>query len=123
MWAWKLAWLSLAPPPVGRAAAQTGDDGLDPSLRALAAELQAALAPVTPRASFRKDLRRDLAAVARQRRSPRIVLQRPPDYRRGLLIGAAAVSSAVSVAGLVAFFWRQRSQRASLAASESYASA
>lgn len=121
MWAWKVAWLSLATPAAGaegRAAAQAGEDGLDPALRALAAELRTALAPVRPRASFRRELRRELAAVARQRKSPRIVLQRPPDYRRGLLIGAAAVSSAVSVAGLVALLWRQRTQRLSLAASE-----
>ncbi len=118
MWAWKVAWLSLAPAPAGRAAAQGRDEAPEAALRALAAELQAALAPVAPRASFRRELRRELAAMARQRKSPRIVLQRPPDYRRGLLIGAAAVSSAVSVAGLVAFFWRQRAQRASLAASE-----
>ncbi len=83
-------------------------DGRDAGLRALAAELSIALAPVAPRAPFRLELGRELAAVARQRQSPRIVLQRPPSYRRGILIGAAAVSSAVSVAGLVALIWRRR---------------
>ncbi len=121
MWAWRAAWLSLTPPAAGagaRASVQAGEDELHPSLRVLAAELRLALAPVAPRASFRSELGRELAAVARQRRAPRIVLQRPPNYRRGLLIGAAAVSSAVSVAGLVALLWHQRAQRASLPAGQ-----
>jgi len=97
--------------------AGAGKEELDLALQALAAELQKALAPVAPRASFRRELGRELAAVARQQRAPRIVLQRPPNYRRGLLIGAAAVSSAVSVAGLVALLWHHRAQRASPAGS------
>jgi len=81
---------------------------LDPALHSLAAELRAALRPVAPPPAFRRQLGRDLIAAARQRRSVRIVMQRPPNYRRGLLIGAAAVSSAVSVAGLVAILWKRR---------------
>lgn len=84
---------------------------LDPALQALAAELRAALKPVTPPAAFRMQLGRGLATAGRQRRAVRIVVQQPRDYRRGLLIGAAAVSSAVSVAGVVALIRRHRSRQ------------
>ena len=93
--------------------AGAGEYEEDPALRAPVAELRATLAPVTPRESFRRELGRELVAVARQRTSPRIILQEPRNYRRGLLIGAAAVSSAVSVAGLVALLWRHRAQETS----------
>jgi len=89
----------------------------------LADRLRAALASVAPAASFRQELGRELAAVARERRAPRVVLQRPRNYRRGILIGAAAVSSAVSVAGLVALIWHHRAQQMSPAHRESMARA
>lgn len=79
------------------------------ALDALAVALQGALAPVKPAPSFRCELGRELAAAARQKKSPRVILQRPRNYRRDLLIGAA-VSSAVSVAGLIAFIWHHRAR-------------
>ncbi len=93
--------------PIRGAGGLAEDGDLPAGLGALASALRDALTPVTPRGSYRRELARDLAATARQRHSPQIVLQRPPDYRRGLLIGAA-VSSAVSVAGLIAILWHQR---------------
>ncbi len=79
------------------------------NLEALATALRGALAPVSPAPEFRIELARDLAAVARQKASPRVILQRPPRYRRGFIIGAA-LSSAVSVAGIIAYLWRQHSR-------------
>lgn len=84
---------------------------IDPALQALAAELRAALQPVVPPAAFRTQLARGLATAGRQRRAVRIVVQQPRDHWRGLLIGAAAVSSAVSVAGVVALIRRHRSRQ------------
>ncbi len=97
-------------------AAAWEDDEMPPELGALALELGDVLRPVTPGASFRQELAHDLAATARQKRSPQIVLQRPPRYRRSLLIGAA-VSSAVSVAGLIAVLVHQRNREAAQRAS------
>ena len=79
-----------------------------PAQDALAAALAGVLAPAAPPSTFRADLARDLAAVARQKASPQIILQRPQRYRRSVIIGAA-VSSAVSVAGLIAFLWNRHS--------------
>ena len=84
----------------------TGDEPLL-TVEALSAALQEALAPVKPPAAFRQALARDLVALARQKQSPHIILQRPAGHRREILIGAA-VSSAVSVAGLVALLWHHR---------------
>ncbi len=78
---------------------------LDDALRGL-------LTPVDPPTSFRDELARELAAVARHKKSPQILLQRPPDYRRGFLIGAL-LSSAVSLAGVIAVIWRRRAQHPS----------
>jgi hypothetical protein len=89
---------------------QTAGDGVPAAFEGLVAAVQEALTPVRPAPAFRKGLARDLAALARQKRSPRIILHRPPDYRRGLLIGAA-VSSAVSVAGLIAIIWHHRAHQ------------
>ncbi len=82
------------------------------ALDALAAALQDALAPVTPPSSFREVLADGLADVAENKRSPRVILQRPPDYRRSILIGAI-VSTVVSLAGLITVVWLRRIQRAS----------
>lgn len=86
-----------------------GDD-VPPGLDALVTAVQGALAPVSPSVTFRTNLGRDLAAIARQKYAPLVILQRPPSRRRQILIGAA-VSSAVSVAGLIAIIWRHRSQQ------------
>lgn len=106
---WTWGGLTISLPAVGRVG--SGVEERDPALHALAMELRAALRPVAPRPAFRARLGRELAAMARRRRSVRIVMQRPPNYRRGLLIGAAAVSSAVSLAGLVALIWRHRGRQ------------
>jgi len=107
---WRLGGLTITM-SAERGSARSAAEEIDPGLHALAAELRAALRPMAPPPAFRKELGRELVAAARQRRSVRIVVQRPRDYRRGLLIGAAAVSSAVSVAGLVALLWRHRGRQ------------
>jgi len=64
---------------------------------------------VKPDAAFRENLHSELLAMARQR-YPEGWANRPPwtNVSRSWIIGAAAVGSAVSVAGLVAYFIRQR---------------
>ncbi len=78
-------------------------------LMALAGALACALQPVRPRAAFRAHLRRGLVDAARRRQAIRAV---PPRSGRipGLswLLGAAAVGSAVSVLGLLAYLIRSR---------------
>ena len=85
-------------------------DELAPLLR-IAERVRAVLVPVAPSPAFEAGLKRDLIAAAIQRaeeqgNGKRVSLFR----RRGVLIGAAAVGSALSVAGIVAaLLWRQRS--------------
>ncbi|MDI7275602.1 MAG: hypothetical protein QME94_06455 [Anaerolineae bacterium] len=99
------------------AALGDGDCGEpQPNLGALASELAGLLVPVSPPPTFRDVLARELAAVAQHKKAPEIVLQRPPGHRRGLLIGAM-VSSAVSVAGLIALLWHRHSHQATRRAS------
>jgi len=78
----------------------------------LAEELQRVLVPVEPNARFRQQLRSQLSLAARRRRydaKPGLFQQ----HRRGILIGAAAVGSAASIAGvIVAFVLRYRHSRA-----------
>jgi len=64
---------------------------------------------VKPDAAFRENLHSELLAMAQQR-YPGGWANSPPwtNVSRGWIIGAAAVGSAVSVAGLVAYFIRQR---------------
>ncbi|NOZ05606.1 MAG: hypothetical protein GXP41_04540 [Chloroflexi bacterium] len=64
---------------------------------------------VKPDAAFREELHRELLAMAQQR-YPGGWANSPPwmNVSRSWIIGAAAVGSAVSVAGLVAYFIRQR---------------
>jgi len=96
------------------AAASAGlsaDEDATAAFGGLSAALRDALAPVNASASFRQHLERDLAALARQKKAPQVVLQRPRSHRRQILIGAA-VSSAVSVAGLLAFLWHHRARQA-----------
>ncbi len=81
-------------------------------LMALASALASALQPVRPRAAFRAHLRRGLVDAAQRRRAFHIA---SPHSRHvpGLawLLGAAAVGSAVSVAGLLAYLIRSRHHR------------
>lgn len=60
---------------------------------------------VEPDAAFREELHRSLRAQARQQQTSRAL---GVGISRRWIIGAAAVGSAVSVAGLVAYFIRQR---------------
>jgi hypothetical protein len=80
-------------------------------LMALASLLAGALQPVHPREAFRTGLRRGLIDAARRRQTLRAIA---PSERRqpGLawVLGAAAVGSAVSVAGLLAYLIRVRHQ-------------
>ena len=81
---------------------------LAPLLR-LAERVKAALVPVTPSPTFEAELKQELLAAALQRAVKRHVKQPVPFLRRrGFLIGAAAVGSALSVAGIVAalLWWR-----------------
>jgi hypothetical protein len=90
----------------------------------LARELAALFLPVQPRKQFRDDLERSLMAAARQQ-SARTILSAPGELElhrgerdgieRRWVIGAAtaaAVGSAVSIAGIVAYVLRHRSERA-----------
>lgn len=82
-------------------------------LLALAEELQRILVPVKPNDSFRRRLHSQLVQEARRcQAEPAPSLFR--QHRRGILIGAAAVGSVASVAGVViAFILRYRHGRAS----------
>lgn len=97
---------------------------------ALARDLAALIVPIRPSPAFREDLEASLLAAARRQYAlqklaipvPSVTLSPEPSWTwRGLLpevrdrrwvFGAAAVGSAVSVAGVMAYFWRQRSRRA-----------
>jgi hypothetical protein len=76
----------------------------------IAEQVKTTLIPVTPSPAFEAGLKQDLVTAAIQRVEERsnkkqVSLLR----RRGVLIGAAAVGSALSVAGIVAaLLWRQR---------------
>lgn len=78
----------------------------------LAEELQGILVPVRPDAAFRRQLRSQLVRQAQCRQdspAPSLFYQ----HRKGILIGAAAVGSIASVAGVViAFLLRYRHSRA-----------
>jgi hypothetical protein len=63
-----------------------------------------------PDGEFREELHRSLIAQARQQQAT------GPDGRRRWIIGAAAFGSAVSVAGLVAYFMWQRNSPAAFKA-------
>lgn len=89
---------------------------------ALARELAALLIPIRPRQEFRDDLERSLIAAARQQNArgvltayePLVLLrdERENSERRWMIAGAAAVGSAVSLAGIVAYVWRRRERAA-----------
>lgn len=98
----------------------------------LARDLAALLAPIRPQPNFKAALGAHLIDAARQLYAQQALeirmpaQQLPPDSEfdwrdiisfgreRRWVVGAAAVGSAVSVAGLglLAYLWRQRSQRA-----------
>jgi hypothetical protein len=98
---------------------------------ALSRELSELIVPVRPRADFQAQLYRSLTDQARQRpanvallplpeiepaagistRFARWVVTAPAQDRRWVW-GAAAVGSAVSLAGLVTYVWRRRGSRA-----------
>ena len=81
---------------------------LIPLLR-LARDLAAWLRPVKPRAAFRHDLRRALVASGHRQLSPSLALApMEHDARRDWMLGAAAIGSAVSVVGVLAYLWRNR---------------
>ncbi|HIC94073.1 MAG TPA: hypothetical protein EYP09_07475 [Anaerolineae bacterium] len=83
---------------------------LEPLL-AVAEKVKEALVPVEPAPAFRRRLRKDLLAAAHQR-----LARQPADRgfalgsRRGLLLGAAALGSAVSVVGVIAYLVRSRAK-------------
>lgn len=90
----------------------------------LARELAALLLPVRPRPQFRAELERSLLAAARQQNARRAVSGFMPAaasyggrltlLERRWVIGAAAaaVGSAVSIAGIVAFVLHRRGEHA-----------
>ena len=98
-------------------------DTLQPLL-ALARKVKDALAPVEPDPAFCENLRLSLLAVAHQRLASRLSLraegsaksQRPVHlfrrHRKEILIGAAALGSVVSVAGIVAYWIHARAAKA-----------
>jgi len=98
-------------------------DTLEPLL-ALARKVKDALAPVEPDSAFCENLRLGLLAAARQRSASQLSLraegstkfQRPVHlfrrHRKEILIGAAALGSVVSVAGIVAYWIHARAAKA-----------
>jgi hypothetical protein len=92
-------------------------DTLQPLL-ALARKVKDALAPVEPAPAFCENLRLSLLAAARQRLVSRLssTKSQRPTYlfrrrRKEILIGAAAVGSVVSVAGIVAYWVHTRAAK------------
>jgi hypothetical protein len=87
-------------------------------LLSLARKVKDALAPVEPDPAFRENLRLGLLAAARQRLASRLgsKSQRPVHLfrrrRKEILIGAAALGSVVSVAGIVAYWLHARAAKA-----------
>ncbi|MBC7223954.1 MAG: hypothetical protein H5T59_06745 [Anaerolineae bacterium] len=80
-------------------------------LFSLARYLQQVLVPVRPSPQFRENLREGLLTAARQRAL--MPAHRPPwRPHREWVIGAAAVGSAMSLAGVAAFLIRRAQQRA-----------
>lgn len=98
---------------------------------ALARDLAALLAPIHPRPEFKEALESGLVTAARQQYARNMLKIPDPvaswssagimpeprglvagDRERRWVIGAAAIGSAVSVAGLAAYLWHQRGQRA-----------
>ncbi|MCU0509015.1 MAG: hypothetical protein MUC34_11575 [Anaerolineae bacterium] len=87
---------------------------------ALARELAALFTPVAPRPEFRADLERTLIADARRQSAesvlfPVAIESREGGERRWVMVSAAAaaaVGSAVSIAGIVVYVLRRRDRAA-----------
>lgn len=102
-----------------RAPAETGPEpgvNLAPFL-SLARELASNITPVQARRAFRDDLHRDLVAVARQQYAYNQLFVSEPAANQGRnnrrwVLGAATLGSAVSLAGVAAYVWRQRHRQA-----------
>ena len=101
------------------AAPQAGDMLTIMPFLALARELADLFAPVAPRPEFRADLERMLIAQARQQAAqaalfPVAIDAREPGERRWVkgAAAAAAVGSAVSLAGIVVYVLRRRDRAA-----------
>lgn len=79
-------------------------------LLGIAERVKTALVPVTPSPAFEAGLKQDLLEAAIQRAEEKEEKKRVSFLRRrGVLIGAAAVGSALSVAGIIAaLLLRQR---------------
>ena len=98
-------------------------DTLQPLLT-VARKVKDALAPVEPDPAFCENLRLSLLATARQRSVSRLSLQAEGStksqrsvllfrrHRKEILIGAAALGSVVSVAGIVAYWIHTRVAKA-----------
>jgi hypothetical protein len=75
----------------------------------LAYEIASALQPVRPRATYRSELQQALVRAGRDPSMPGPTgLLNLPDLRRDWVLGAAALGSAVSVMGVIAYVWRAR---------------
>ncbi len=93
-------------PPRG-AAPSPGEDPALPGLIDLVNRLYALFQPMRPRAAYRDQLRRRLL-IAAQDQIAAAPLNPWRQHRVGLLIGAAALGSAVSVAGVIAYLLHTR---------------
>ncbi len=83
----------------------------------LARQLQGILVPVKPDVDFRRRLHGELILEAQRRQAER-PLSLFQQHRKGILIGAAAIGSVASVAGvIIAFVLRHRHGRATHIAS------
>jgi hypothetical protein len=86
-------------------------------LLALARKVKDALAPVELDPAFCEDLRRGLLAAAHQRAASQLNSNQHTTHlfrrhRKEILIGAAALGSVVSVAGIVAYWIHTRTAKA-----------
>jgi len=78
-------------------------------LISLSRELKEALVPVRPRARFRRELHRALLERASQRKEAS-VKEWLIGHRRHIMVGAAVVGSAFSLAGIIAYLLRYHIQ-------------
>lgn len=75
----------------------------------LAYEVAAALKPVRPRPAYRSELHQALVNTGyHQPVQDPTALVNIPEIRRDWVLGAAALGSAVSVMGVIAYIWRTR---------------
>ncbi len=75
----------------------------------LAHEIAAALQPVRPRTAYRGELHQALVRAADSHPlTDSTGLLAMPEIRRDWVLGAAALGSAVSVMGVIAYLWRAR---------------